>query len=293
MKTNKALRIVNIILGLISVGFFIYDWVLLKRIRPLMETWGALTAQDSDLLLIFGIGLLVMVIYYGLTLIQIMRVLRHSEKLPMGMVLLFVLVAVAALFVVSVVVLMNDLANQFEAGLAQPEWNLVYPILAAQLVVVLLVLMLHAAGSFTRMKQDAIVQDVNIFMIVQVVGVVCGGLGFGMSLLGFFYPKGWNPLIHTVMGSVVVLVPYLLMVGYWLVMKIGEKSENFYDEKQTRDIGRSATLTLITASILMVVLFITQFNALDGVIRYLWLPLYICGVITLFSAGNIFFSKKA
>lgn len=293
MKTNKALRIVNIILGLISVGFFIYDWVLLKRIRPLMETYGALTAQDSDLLLIFGIGLLVMVIYYGLTLIQIMRVLRHSEKLPMGMVLLFVLVAVAALFVVSVVVLMNDIANQFEAGLAQPEWNLVYPILAAQLVVVLLVLMLHAAGSFTRMKQDAIVQDVNIFMIVQVVGVVCGGLGFGMSLLGFFYPKGWNPLIHTVMGSIVVLVPYLLMVGYWLVMKIGEKSENFYDEKQTRDIGRSATLTLITASILMVVLFITQFNALDGVIRYLWLPLYICGVITLFSAGNIFFSKKA
>ena len=292
MKTNKILRIANVLLGLISVGFFIYDWVLLKRIRPLMESWGTLTKRDSDLLLLFGIGLLVLVIYYGLTLIQIMRDLRYSEKLPVGMVLLFVLVALAALFVVSVVVLMNDISNQFEAGFSQPEWNLVYPILAVQLGVTLLLLVLHAAGSFTRVKQDAVVQDVNIFMIVQVVGVICGTIGFGMSLLGFFYPKSWVPMVHTVLGSSVVLIPYLLMVGYWLAMKIGEKSSNFYDEKQTRDVGRSAFLTLIVASIFMVVLFITQFNALTGVVSYLWLPLYLFGVIFLFSSGNLFFSKK-
>lgn len=293
MKTNRALRITNIFLGLISVGFFIYDGVLLKRIRPLMETWGTLTERDNDLLLLFGIGLLVLVIYYGLSLIQIMRVMRHSEKLPVGMVLIFVLVAVAALFVVSVVVLMMDINNQYEAGFAQPEWNLVYPILAAQMGVALLLLILHAAGTFTRIKQKAIVQDMNIFMIVQVVGVVCGGMGFVMNLLGFLYPKSWNTLIHTVMGSVVMLIPYLLMVGYWLVMKIGEKSKNLYDEKQTLDIGRSAILTLITATVLMVVLFITQFNALDGVVRYLWLPLYLFGVIFLFSASNLIFSRKA
>ena len=127
MKTNKTLRIFNILLGLVSVGFFIYDWILLKRIRPQMESWGTLTTRDTNLLLIFGIGLLILVIFYGFTLIQIMRVLRHSRKLPVGMVLAFVLVAIAALFVVSVVVLMNDITNQFEAGFLQPEWNLVYP----------------------------------------------------------------------------------------------------------------------------------------------------------------------
>ncbi|MBG0786982.1 MAG: hypothetical protein H0S79_17945 [Anaerolineaceae bacterium] len=293
MKTNKVLRTVNIILGLVSVGFFIYDWVLLSRIRPLMESWGTLTERDTNLLMLYGIGLLVLVIYYGLTLVQIMRSLRHSEKLPVGLVLVFILTAIAALFVVSVVVLMMDINNQFEGGLAQPEWSLVYPIMAAQLAVTLLLLALHAAGVFTRASRDSIAQDVNIFMIVQVVGVVCGGMGFGMTMLGFFYPKSWNPLVHTVMGSVVLLIPYLLMVGYWLVMKMGEKAGGFFDEKQTRDVGRSSFLTLIVASVLMVALFITQFNALDGVVKYIWLPLYLFGVIFLFSASNLVFSKQA
>lgn len=293
MKTNKTLRIVNILLGLVSVGFFIYDWLLLSRIRPLMETWGTLTETDTNLLLIFGIGLLVLVVYYGLTLVQIMRSLRHSEKLPVVMVLVFILTAIAAFFVVSVVVLMMDINHQFEAGFAQPEWTLVYPIMVAQLAVTLLLLALHAAGVFTRASQDSIAQDINIFMIVQVVGVVCGGMGFGMSMLGFFYPKSWNPLVHTVMGSVVVLIPYLLMVGYWLVMKMGEKAAGFFDEKQTRDVGRSSFLTLIVASVLMIALFITQFNALDGVVKYLWLPLFLFGVIFLFSASNLIFSKQA
>lgn len=293
MKTNKTLRLINLLLGLVSVGFFIYDWVLLSRIRPLMESWGILSERDTNLLLLFGIGLLVLVIYYGLTLVQIMRSLRHSEKLPVGMVLVFILTAIAALFVVSVVVLMMDISNQFDAGLAQPEWSLVYPIMAVQLAVTLLLLILHAAGVFTRIRQDSIAQDVNIFMIVQVVGVVCGGLGLAGSFLGFFYPKSWNPLVHTVMGSAVALIPYLLMVGYWLAMKISEKGGRFFDEKQTGDIGKSAFLTLIVATVGMLALFITQFNALDGVVRYLWMPLYLFSTILIFSVSNLVFSKQA
>ena len=292
MKANKSLRIVNILLGLASVGFFIYDWILMSRIRPLMESWGTLTERDTNLLLLFGIGLLVLVIYYGMTLIQVMQSLRHSEKLPVGMVLVFVLAAIAAVFVVSVVVLMMDINNQFEMGLSQPEWTLVYPIMAAQLTVTLLLLVLHAAGVFTRAKPDAIAQDINIFLIVQVVGVVSGGIGLTGTLLGFFYPKSWDPLVHTVMGSIIALIPYLLMVGYWVVMKIGEKGEGFFDEKQTRDVGRSSFLTLIIATLGMLALFITQFNALDGVVKYLWLPLYLFGVILVFSASNLFFSKQ-
>jgi hypothetical protein len=222
-----------------------------------------------------------------------MRSLRKSQKLPVALVAVFVLVVIAALFVVSVVVLMNDISNQYETGWLQPEWDLVYPILVAQLVVTLFLLILHAAGVFTRQKPEEVAQDVNIFLIVQVVGVICGGGGLAMSLLAFLYPESWSPLVHTVMGSVVLLIPYLLMVGYWLVMKLGERSKAFYDEKQSRDVGRSAFFTLIATSVLMVVLFITQFNALDGVLSAVWLPLFLFGEIFLFSASNLYFSKRA
>jgi len=75
MKTNKALRIANILLGLASVGFFIYDWILLKRIRPLMDAWGTLTERDNDLFLLFGIGLLMLFITQFNVLDEVIRYL--------------------------------------------------------------------------------------------------------------------------------------------------------------------------------------------------------------------------
>ncbi len=291
-KQNKALRISNIILGILSIAVFIYDGFLFASVRPKMESWTTLTPREGQLLLLMGFGMIVILLFFALSVLQVLRTIRFSEKFPIGLVFLFVIGVVAALFVLSDVVLLMDISKQYDAGFLQPEWNLVYPIMIGQMGVALLFLVLHIAGAFTRRGQREIVQDSNIFLIVQVVGLICGGMGFAVSLLGFFFREGWNPLIHTIIGSAVLLSPYLLVIGYWLVVKLTERSRKFYDEKQTQDVGRSAFLTLLVSAVLMVVLFISQYNDLGGVIRYLWLPLYLFGVIFLFSACNLYFSSK-
>ncbi len=291
-KQNKALQISNIILGILSIAVFIYDGFLFASVRPKMESWTALTPREGQLLLLMGFGMIVILLFFALSVLQVLRTIRFSEKFPIGLVFLFVIGVVAALFVLSDVVLLMDISKQYDAGFLQPEWNLVYPIMIGQMGVALLFLVLHIAGAFTRRGQREIVQDSNIFLIVQVVGLICGGMGFAVSLLGFFFREGWNPLIHTIIGSAVLLSPYLLVIGYWLVVKLTERSRKFYDEKQTQDVGRSAFLTLLVSAVLMVVLFISQYNNLGGVIRYLWLPLYLFGVIFLFSTCNLYFSSK-
>ena len=293
MKQNKALRIANIVLGILSIAFFVFDGVLFSNVRPKMENWAALTSGETQLLLLMGNGLIVILFFFILSIYQVIRTLRYSEKFSVGLVLLFVAGVVAALFVFSDVALLMDISKQYDAGLTQPEWDLVYPIMIGQLLIALVFLILHAAGYFTKQVQREIVQDSNVFLIAQVVGLVCGGMGLVMSFLGFFFPTGWNPLVHTVMGSAVVISPYLLVIAYWIFLKLNGKSPRFYDEKQLLDVGRSAFMTLIVFAVLMVILFISQFNDLDGVIRYLWLPLYLFGVVFLFSMGNLYFSSRA
>ncbi len=293
MKQNKALRISNILLGVLSIAFFIYDGVLFASVRPKMESWMTLTSSERQLLLLMGIGLIVILLFFLASVYQVIRTIRYSEKLPVGLVLLFVIGVVAALFVFSDVALLMDISKQYDAGFLQPEWKLVYPIMIGQMVVASLFLVLHIGGYFSKQNQREIVQDSNVFLVVQVVGLICGGMGLLLSFLGFFFSEGWDPLTHSVMASAVVISPYILVIAYWVVLKIKESSHQLYDEKQLLDVGRSAFLTLSVSAVLMVILFASQFNNLGGVIRYLWLPLYLFGVVFLFSAGNLYFSSRA
>lgn len=293
MKQNKVLRIANIFFGILSIAFLIFDGVLFSNIRPKMESWKALTSGEGQLLMLMGIGMIVMLLFFVLSVYQVIRTIRYSERFSIGLVLLFVIGVVAALSVISDVVLLMDISKQYAVGLLQPEWGLVYPIMIGQLIVALLFLILHIAGYFAKQSQREIVQDSNITLIVQVVGLVCGAMGLVMSFLGFFFPSGWNPFVHSVLGSAVVISPYLLVIVYWFILKLKEPSHRLYDEKQVLDVGRAAFLTLIISSVLMVALFIIQFNDLSGVIRFLWMPLYMFGIIFLFSAGNLYFSCRA
>jgi len=89
-----------------------------------------------------------------------------------------------------------------------------------------------------------------------------------------------------------LLSPYVLIVIYWLITKIQEEHRQWYDEKQLQDVGKSAFLTLVISIVCMIGLFAVNYNNLGGVVRMLWLPLYLFLVLFLFSAGNLYFGGK-
>jgi hypothetical protein len=292
MKTNRTLRISNIVLGLLSCALFIFNGVIIFRLRPKMEAFQTLAAWEMNTLTIIGFGLLLVLLFLGLTLLQVLQSIRHADHFPVGLAALFTLTVITALLIVSDVALLTDIVNQFEGGFAQPEWNLVIPLMVAQFVVVVLLLVLHTNGFFTRRPENEVAKDSNIFTIVQIVGVISGAIGLGMASLGFIYPRSWSPLIHTVMGSIVALTPYLLILVYWLVQKSKEPGRKLFDEKQRLDVGRSAIMTLIVSALMMAGLYISQFNTLDGIVRYLWLPFDLFGIVLVFSIGNLVYSRQ-
>jgi len=196
------------------------------------------------------------------------------------------------LFIFADIALLSDIINQYEAGLAQPEWDFLYPILGSQAVIVLALFILHLSGFFTKKQLDQIVKDSNIYLVVQYIGIISGLVSLTASLMGFIFSDAWDLTIHTVTSLTILSSPYILATLYWFVIKIREKDKQLYDEKQRLDIGRSAFITQILETLLMVLLFALNFNNLGGVISMIWLPLFLFSEILIFSLGNLYFSNK-
>lgn len=290
---NKILQRVNIGLGLFSIVLFVFNFVVLIRLQPKMVVYETLTEIENSLLTGVGLGLMVILLFYVLTLLQIAWFVKYAEKLTFFSLFLIIVGVLSLLAVFSDVALLSDIHKQYTHGLSQPEWLLVYPIMIAQFVVTILFTIVHFTGVLTRKQVDEVSRDVSIFLVVQFVGLVCGLLGLAAASLGFLFPRAWSLTLHTVLGGLVLIFPYALALGYWIITKLTEKDRQWFDEKQQLDIGRSAFLTIILVSAFMIALFIVQFNNLDGVIRFQWLPLYLFMTLFLFSAGNIYYSSKA
>lgn len=292
-KFDKFLRIVNSILGVLSIGVFVFAGIFLINLRPKMVAFEPLTSLEENLMTGVGFGLLLILGFFLLSLLQIVRAVRESEKLGVLPLILIILGVLAALFVFSDVALLMDIDKQYLHGLDQPEWTLLFPILGAQLLLAVVLTILHISGTFLKMGHKPVARDVNIFLVVHYVGLVCGLMGLGLASMGFFYPSGWSPLTHTVLGGLTLVFPYFLVVIYWVMLKLREKDRVWWDEKQSRDVGKASLFTLVLNSLLMLGLFVFNLLNPDGVVRMIWFPLYLFSIITLFSGGNLYFSQRA
>jgi hypothetical protein len=291
-KNVKRLRTVNVILGLLSLVIFGYALVVFLRLQPKMVAFKVLSNLESGLMTGVGFGLLIILVFYLFSLLQMVIFIKHSEGIKPIPLVLIIIGVIAMLFVFSDVALLTDISKQYRYEFSQPEWRLVYPIMGFQFVFTFVLTILHIYGFFTPKQVNKITRDSNIFLVVQYVGLICGLMGLASFSLGFLFSRAWSLTIHTTMGGIILLFPYVLSMAYWVLTKFKEKDREWWDEKQLQDVGKSALLTLLIDTVFMLTLFISNYNHLEGVISILWLPLYLFATIFLFSVSNLYFSRK-
>jgi hypothetical protein len=291
-KFNRLLRNLNSFLGLLTIAIFSYALWVFITLKPKMLAYESLTHLEENLMTGVGLGLILILIYFLLSLLQIVRAVRDAESLRLFPLVMILFSVVAILLVFSDVALLRDIHKQFQEGLAQPEWALLFPIMGGQFLLSLILAYLHFSGYFLKTQSEQPARDINIFLVVQYVGVVCGLLGLGFSSLGFFFPHAWSLQLHTVWGGLILIFPYGLVVIYWVILNLREKERKWWDEKQSQDVGKSAMITLALDTILLLSLFIVNYPNLCGSTHLLWLPLYLFGTITFLSVGNLLFSSR-
>lgn len=293
IKPKNSLRIVNIVLGMIAILSFVYSFLIFTKLQPKMVNFDVLTPFEDFLISGLGLGLLMLLLFYLLSLLQMIRYVKHAEKINPFSLFLIISVVLCVLFVFSDWALLSDIHKQYRHQLPQPEWTLLYPIMGAQFLLTILFEYLQLSGFFVHEVVPDVARDINIFLILQYVGVICGLMGLIFGSFSFVFPGAWNALTHSLMGSLVLLFPYVLVLLYWMVTKLREKDREWFDEKQRLDVGKSALLTLVITTLLMILLFFVSFQNYGGVVRINWFPLYLFSVIFLFSLGTIYYSSRS
>src|SRR3972149_6187723 len=197
--------------------------------------------------------------------------------------------------------LASDISKEYIFGLPG-EFNILFVSQALHFVfyILIIVLLVLTRKPVWKESEEIVLKDDSIFINAQYIGILSGISG--LILITFFsflyltvYPlPSWAVDTGIIVISLVAVIPYILIVFYWLIIKLNERISEWYDEKQYQDITRASLVTLITSMLVMAIIFVTQYFVSPlNFLNKIWFPFYIFLVLLLFSASTLYFNKKA
>ena len=291
-KMDKFLKWAGILLGVAALGFFIYDLFFFQELQPRMIAFKPVTKLDENKIIWTGFGLLLFMGCCLVSLLRFVNYLRRSKRIFFVYLVLIIAGVIAMLFVFSYIALLSDIGKQHKYNLPQPEWLILFPIMVFQFVVGLVFILSHFFGFNQKNLLEKVAFDSNIYLVAQYLGLLCGFMGLLAAAMGYIFPRAWTLNVHTTMSLILLFFPYSLIIVYWLLTKLGEKTRVFFDEKQKLDVGRSAFWTLVLDAVIMSCFFVLNYNNLGGVTSINWFPIFLFSSIFIFSLGNLYFSHR-
>jgi hypothetical protein len=294
----KISSIISLILTIISAGWLVFNFTMYELLKPRivnMEPLGNLEPFTNFI----WIGYWVFILYHISAFLTYIFHIQIFRKINAFNIVLLVSGLFSFLAIFGNWAILGDIGKEYEAGLdTSGEWIFLYIFLILNAFFYLLMfIFLFSNFRMLKLKKDLkpVLKDEMVFTIAQFVGIVCGLLG----LLWIFINVLFNSenIMHIkffgMITCVLLLLPYGLIVSYWLLIKFREKIEDWYDEKQWEDVARAGFTTLLISILVMLVLFIATFNSLPGgVFGILWFPFYLFTVLLIFSASTLYFYNR-
>lgn len=196
--------------------------------------------------------------------------------------------------------LASDISKEYIFGIPD-EFYILFISQALHFVfyVLMMVLIISTRKSVGKEKEEIVLKDDSIFINAQYIGILSGASGLVLIsvfsyLYSTLYPLPlWAAKAGILVTSLIAVIPYILIVIYWLIIKLKEKTGEWYDEKQFQDITRASLVTLVSSIIVMTAIFLVQYYVTGSdFIILTWFPFYIFLVLFLFSSSTLYFSKR-
>jgi hypothetical protein len=197
--------------------------------------------------------------------------------------------------------LSSDISKEYVFGLPD-EFYILFLSQALHFVfyVLMIVLLVSTGKSVGKEKEEIVLKDDSIFINAQYIGILSGASGLILvSVFSFMYSTLyplplWAAKAGIIITSLIAVIPYVLIVFYWFIIKLKERTGEWYDEKQYQDITKASLVTLIASIIVMTAVFLIQYYVSEfDFITLTWFPFYIFLVLLLFSSSTLYFSKRA
>ncbi len=288
-KIVRLFTLATMVLGMISLCWLVYDYFLYKQLKPVMLSFGELgrLEQLAEFVWLSYLFMFMVHIIAGVTLLLHFRFFRVIRPINIILVLLGI---TSFLGVFSDWAILGDISKEYEMGWdTSGEWPILYILLGIHAVFLLLLTGISAVV-FRKLKdrqthEIEVQKDEMVFTSAQYVGLICGMIGLVWTVFALVISQRLPvSYYHILASSILILIPYGLVVLYWFILKFNEKIGNWYDEKQRSDVYRSGFITMVVTIPVMLLLYLVLHN--EHILErgeYFWFPFLIFISLTLFS----------
>jgi hypothetical protein len=288
-KFVRFFTLATLVLGMISLCWLVYDYFLYKQLKPVMLGFDELGRLEQMAKFVWLSYLFMFMVHLvaGVSLLLQFRYFRVIRPIH----LIIVLMGIASfLGVFSDWAILGDISKEYEMGWdTSGEWPILYILLGIHAVFLLLLTGISAAV-FRKLKEKqtpeiVLKKDEMIFTAAQYVGLVCGIIGLAWTVFALVMSQRLPvSYYHMLASSILILIPYGLVVLYWFILKFNEKIGDWYDEKQRSDVYRSGFITMVVTVPVMLLLYLVIHNEHIFVRGdYFWFPFLIFTSLSLFS----------
>jgi hypothetical protein len=294
-KLIKLLSLLSFILGVLSLLWLIYDYVLYNKIMPVTLAAGDLGRLENFGLFVW-ISYLYMFVFHILAGGTLILQSRYFRKMRTIQIITLMAGVISFICLFGDWALLGDIGKEYKMGWdVSGEWTILYIFLRIHIVFMLLMTALSASVLFRKKiltgGKELEQKDEMVFSIAHYVGILCGLLGVAYTIMSLIITTKMNidmkpefALYHMMSTTIMILIPYGMVVIYWLTLKLKEKIGDWYDEKQLRDISIAGLMTLlISIPVLGLFFFIVSVRHLSYSADLLWFPFTLFVILFLFS----------
>lgn len=298
-RTIQVLTLITGILGVITLIWLVFDYAMYNRLKPLvlqMEDLGRLEKLSEFIWLSY----LYMFCFHMLAAGVLVLQMRYIRKIQPVSILAVVVGVFSFLGIFSDWAVLGDIGKEYEVGWdTAGEWKILYVILGIHMIFTLLVTGICAAAmrylGRSAANSEMPAKDEIVFVVSQYVGIVCGLIGFAWIALAMVAGRG-NAKVsvyHSIGTTIMILIPYGMIVSYWLILRLKDKIGEWYDEKQWHDITRAGFFTLL----LLIPTLLFYFIAFSLIgehfpARILWFPFTLFVTLFLFSLLTLIYYRR-
>lgn len=154
---------------------------------------------------------------------------------------------------------------------------------------------LEVRTSVTKRKS---VIDETIFEVIQYIGIVCSSIGLGFVLFVCVvlshnhHVISRSDIVIMNLFCLVIFLPYISIILYWIIKLIREENPEPYDEKQKHDLAMAGLITWLLSIPIVMIYFLIDNGRVGEISKMVYLPLYLFATLLMFSISVLRNFKK-
>jgi len=297
MKSKNIQRLfaVAFLSGILSLIWLIVNEVFLIDIYWSMVFWQK-PDPGSAIEVSIILGMIFSGLFHVLALIALI-LYAHFIKTMRTIVWLIIGIGIISLILLmGSVGLLHDIGNEYEVFKGVPkEWDVLFIVHFIHAIFYILVLgfLGSTIPKFSKIGEDGFIWDDRVFLLAHYVGLLTSLMGLSITILNLALKIDPELIRQGLpMMTIVILLPYCLMVVYWIIINRKKSIENWYDEKQWQDLGKSALMTGVILFPLGLIFYFLTFWSRQALAGVTWLPLMLFLCLMIFSGVNLILAKR-